>query len=78
MNIRYVKEKFLVAEELLAVGEGDIKERVLSAYMCFHPVRPEDLPEELQIEYAWVMGQLTRKPTLAAPYGDKLVSGSVE
>ena len=78
MDNLYATEKFLQAERALCEGLGDIKERVKDAYMCFHPVRKEDLPVELRGDYQWVLDQLTRKPQLIAKDSDFVVSGSVD
>lgn len=78
MDNLYALEKFLQAERALCEGLGDIKERLKDAYMCFHPVRKEDLPEELRGDYQWVIDQLTKKPQLVAKDSDFVVSGSVD
>jgi len=78
MDTLYAEEKFLQAERALAVGQGDIKGRLNAAYMCFHPVGAEDLPEELRDDYKWIISKLTRKPALTAKYSENNISGSVE
>jgi hypothetical protein len=76
MDNRYATQKFLLAEQALCEGLGDIKERVKDAYMCFHAVCKDDLPVELRDDYQWVIDQLTRKPQLVARDSDFVVSGS--
>lgn len=78
MNSLYALEKFLQAERALCEGLGDIKERLKDAYMCFHPVRKEDLPDDLRGDYQWVIEQLTHKPPLVAKIGGAVVAGSVD
>jgi hypothetical protein len=74
----YALEKFFQAERELSEGLGDIKERLKDAYMCFHPVRKEDLPDELRDDYQWVIDQMTRKPQLIAKDSNFVVSGSID
>jgi len=78
MDNLYALEKFLQAQRALCEGLGDIKERLREAYMCFHPVRKEDFPDDLMSDYQWVIDQLTRKPPLVAKIGGAVVSGSVD
>ena len=78
MDSLYALEKFLQAERALCEGLGDIKERLKDAYMCFHPVREADFPDDLRGDYRWIIDQLTRKPPLIAKIGGAVVSGSVD
>lgn len=59
-SARYALEKFFVAVQLLATGPGDVRSRLYNAYISFHPVRPEDLPEDLRGDYEWIHDQLTK------------------
>jgi hypothetical protein len=78
MDNLYAREKIFQAERALCEGLGDIKERLKDAYMCFHPVRKEDFPDELRGDYQWVVEQLTSKSQLIARDSNLVVSGSVE
>jgi hypothetical protein len=59
-NYFYAYEKFSNALRSLAVGPGDVRRRLHSAYLNFHLVRTKHLPEQLQDDFAWVMHQLTK------------------
>lgn len=58
--LEYASEKFNIAVRRLAVGEGDVCKRLLSAYMEIHPIEGKLLPEELQQLYAGIIRQLTK------------------
>jgi len=61
-RIRYAHEKFSAAIRGMAVGAGDARDRMRSAFMTFHTIRPSDLPAPLDRHLQWVYDQLTRKP----------------
>lgn len=48
----------------LATGEGDIKQRLLSASDKFWAVSPEMLPLEIQKDFVWVKKELTKFPAI--------------
>jgi hypothetical protein len=73
----YAHEKLLVALESLATGAGDVRERLASAFLSFHPVREDDFPPRLRSDWRWVMHQLTRYGPLVDENG-KVYRGSVE
>lgn len=52
----------------LTVGPGPIKERLLDAYMVFHPVTEEDFPDDLAEDYRWLISQLSK---FESPYRHK-------
>lgn len=62
MNPRhfYAYERFTSALRSLAIGSGDVRVRLSGAYMDFHPVKENHLPEDLHSDYEWVIAQLTR------------------
>lgn len=63
MTVEYADEKFGAAVETMATGIGTIQDRLLSAYMTFHPVSVEngDFPtDELKKEYHEIYEALTR------------------
>ncbi|MDP2144012.1 MAG: hypothetical protein Q8J80_07755 [Gallionella sp.] len=74
----YALEKFLQAERMLCEGLGDIKERLRDAYLCFHVLHQDDIPDELKEEFQWVINRLTSKPPLVPLFSDKVCSGRVE
>jgi len=59
-NYFYAYEKFNDALRNLAVGPGDVRQRLHSAYLNFQPVRKRHLPKQLQNDYQWILNQLTR------------------
>ena len=72
----YTYEKLLQAERSLALGEGDMRSRLSSAFLCFHTLMETDFPEDLKPEYRWIMSKLTARE----PYYDyegKVQVGSV-
>lgn len=62
-NPFYALEKFSEAVRILAIGEGDVRSRLNSAFLVFHPVAERDLPPELVDDWKWIMHQLTRFPS---------------
>ncbi len=65
-KILYALEKFTAAVHSLAVGAGDIRSRLLSAYMSFHTVKQEDLPEALRMDFDIIMKELTKKEPIGS------------
>ena len=61
-KVSYAAEKFSTLTRSLALGEGDARARLASAYWTFHVIRPEDLPPPLDAHLRWVYGHLTRYP----------------
>lgn len=55
-----MREKLYVGVQTLAVGPGDVRSRLLGAFMSFHTLRVEDFPLELQRDWKWVMMKVTR------------------
>ncbi|RJF95813.1 hypothetical protein [Noviherbaspirillum saxi] len=77
MSLDYVNEKLSAAVHALAVGEGDVRSRLITAYMCFSTLRTADFPSELQSDYEWIMGELTKEDPVVDYNGDNY-KGSVE
>ena len=46
-SVSYARETFAHAIRAMAVGKGDVRDRLISAFMLVHVVRPEELPEPL-------------------------------
>ena len=72
----YAYEKFTSALRSLAIGSGDVRDRLSGAYMHFHPVQKKHLPEDLHSDYEWVKSQLTRFDPVVNSQGE-VVRGSV-
>jgi membrane-bound lytic murein transglycosylase B len=58
--VLYASEKLASAVRSMTVGPGDVRQRLADAYMIFHTVRADDLPEGLRSDWEWVLQQLTR------------------
>lgn len=58
---RYAVEKLSNALTILAVGEGDVRSRLSSAFLEFHTLQPRDFPAALQADYEWIVQELTRR-----------------
>ncbi|MEI8697177.1 MULTISPECIES: hypothetical protein [unclassified Mesorhizobium] len=60
MSQDYAREKFVTATSTL-VGNGDIRTRLLGAYMSFHPIKESDFrTSELSKVYKEIMDRLTK------------------
>ena len=65
MKHSYAKEKFGVAVNNMATGAGDIRERLWSAYLSFHPLSEKDFSDDLREDWLEIYNILTEKePTL--------------
>jgi hypothetical protein len=64
----YTREKLCAAVRVLAVGEGDARSRVWSAYLEFHPLRPEHFPPEVRDRFNFIMHELTKRPEQRSVY----------
>ncbi len=60
-SIGYAWEKFSQAMRDMAIGEGDIRDRLRTAYMTVHVVRSEDLPAPLDAHLRWIREELTKR-----------------
>lgn len=58
-QIEYAQGKFHEAIRAMAVGAGDVRERLRSAWLIIHVVRSDDLPVPLKEHLAWVHEELT-------------------
>lgn len=54
------REKLMVAEHKLAVGEGDVRERLRSAFKVLNTLQDDELPLGMRADWSWVMKQLVR------------------
>ena len=57
---RRCREKFGEAVYKLAVGEGDVRDRLRRAYKALRALRAAEIPPSSQDDWQWVMKQLTR------------------
>lgn len=56
----YARQKMADAIEALAVGEEEVRARLISALDCLAPLRVEQLPPSLQKEYAAIFKACTK------------------
>jgi len=63
MQNRYTrcKEKFSLAEYRLAVGEGDVRQRLKFAFMELFRLTPQDVPPSIIEEWKAIINQLTQR-----------------
>lgn len=62
-HVDYYETKFSLAVRDLAIGEGDVRERLKGAAVgLFFVVQTENLPEPLRAHWAWVRSTLTQRP----------------
>lgn len=73
----YAHEKLFEALHALALGPGDVRSRLLHAYMSFHPLRAEHFPPDSQRDWAWVIGKMAKFGPLFRADG-RVWKGSVE
>jgi hypothetical protein len=65
MRHSYAKEKFGVAVNALAVGTGDIRDRIWDAFLSFHTLSEKDFSDELQEDWDFIYTRLTKEePTV--------------
>jgi len=76
-HYNYIREKLSGAIYNLVVLPGDIRKRLLYAYMEFHTLKREYFPKELQDDWEWIISQLTRYEPEYDEEGN-IVFGSVE
>lgn len=76
-DTRYALEKLTNALECLATHPGDVRERLVSAHMCFHTLNVSDFPVECQADWRWIMSELTKFGPLYDHKGD-IYKGSVQ
>ncbi|HUQ98569.1 MAG TPA: hypothetical protein VM166_03880 [Gemmatimonadaceae bacterium] len=61
-RIGYAAEKFSGFARTLAIGPGDARDRLISAFWTFHVIRPMDLPQPLRQHLEWVYRQISARP----------------
>lgn len=50
----------MVAERKLAIGEGNVRERLRGAFRVLRMLREDEIPPDMRTDWSWVMHQLTR------------------
>lgn len=57
----YAREKFVEAVRILAVGRGDVRERLNVVFSGpLYPITAEHLPPDLQEDYKWLLKRLSK------------------
>ena len=56
----YAQEKFYTAVSGMAKSSASLRTRIFNAYLSFHVLRPDEMPEDLREDYKWIMDQLTK------------------
>lgn len=73
----YAQEKLYVAIRSLAIGQGDVRTRLVDAFMSFHTLKEDDLPPKHRKDWRWIITQLTKHGPIC-DYKGKIYKGSVE
>lgn len=56
----YTVEKLAGAIHCLATHSGDVRQRLVCAYQCFHTLTENDFPPELQSDWLWIKNELSK------------------
>ncbi len=74
---KYAQEKLLIAVDCLAIGEGDVRQRLQAVFqdLCF--LTEQDFPDHLRRDWLWVIEQMSRYGPLEDQYGNAW-RGSIE
>jgi len=59
MNLQYAREKLGAAVDALVSGAGSLKERIWTAYLCFHPLTTKDFGPDLVGRFKGIEAFLT-------------------
>jgi hypothetical protein len=60
VNLDYAHQKFSAAVESMAESPASIQRRIADAYISqLHVLRPDDLPDEIRMEWTVTVEQLT-------------------
>jgi len=77
MSNDHLIEKLTNALDSLALGEGNIKERLISVHSDLISIHPNEIPAEHKEDWEWIQKQFTKLGPLTSPSGEVWV-GSVE
>ena len=73
----YAREKLYLAIRSLTIGQGDVRSRLSNAFLTFHTLKEEDLPNEFQKDWRWIIDELSKFGPLTDHKGE-IWRGSVE
>jgi hypothetical protein len=75
---RYPIEKLLGSVEVLATHPGDVRERLLAAFIAeLHTLSSDDFPLELQEDFIWISHEINKFGAVVSQDG-KIIQGSAE
>lgn len=77
MRHTYAIEKLSAATSILSSKKGDVKSRLLDAYMKFHTLSESDFPDDLKDDWLYIHNNLTsEKPTIDS--NREVISGKLQ
>lgn len=74
---KYAQEKLYGAMRSLATGQGDVRARLVEAFMSFHTLKEDDFPPKYREDWKWINTQLTKHGPIY-DYKGRVYKGSVE
>lgn len=74
MSTDHLIEKLTNTLDSLALGEGNIKERLLNVYFILSRINPNEIPEEYKSEWESILNQFTRLGPRTSNSGLELMS----
>lgn len=73
----YALEKLSAGTHALAVGRGDVRDRLRAAYLEFYPVQERDFPDHLKEKWRWIKSELTKFKSVTDESG-KVLQGAAD
>ena len=73
----YAREKLFEAVYALAIGQKDVRSRLINAYLACHTLQIENFPKEFQKDWKCIIKELTNSGHVLNHKGEVLI-GSVE
>ena len=77
VQYNYAQEKLYVAMRSLATGQGDVRVRLVEAFMSFHTLKEDDFPPKYREDWKWITTELMKHGPLY-DYRGRVYKGSVE
>ncbi|MGA7724379.1 MAG: hypothetical protein WCA95_03805 [Opitutaceae bacterium] len=69
MEYIYARSKLGEAVEALAIGEGDVRSRIVAAMLAASALTEFDFPEELRADWEWIIRETTKAGPAIGAYG---------
>jgi hypothetical protein len=73
----YAQEKLYIALRDLSTGKGDVRSRLVDAFMAFYTLKENEFPPEFRNDWRWIIKELTKHGP-EYDYEGKVRFGSVE